>query len=297
MIRILCIGRDAPARAATLGAHLGAEFALDAAAMPAAGLRQFEATPPDAVIILDAAAQRAATLARALRERPLGQLIPLLIVAPTPADADRPLADRWLDAHTSDAALGPAVLQALDLPETPAPSLPPPGAPAAPHAPAAAQPPAYFIQELDPSDASGLFDAFAHPATPPADLRLHDSGFSRPRQLSHASIFPSAGSRLHDLNAVQGAIDAAAIKQKLQAVRHRDYYEILGIGRGAEGALVREAFHRLYHQFDPDQLTFSLAQQYDAQLAEIRDALEDAWAVLGDPVLRDAYLEHLLRTP
>lgn len=295
MIRILCIGREAPARATSLGARLGAEFALEAATMPAAGLRQFEATPPDAVVILDATAVRAATLARAIRERPLGQLIPLLIVAPPPADADRSIADHWLDIDPSDAAIGAAVLQALDLPAPPAPHVPPPAEPLGASHPSS--PPAYFIQEIDSSDASGLFDAFDHPAPQADDLRLRDTAFSRPRSLSHASIFPSSGSRLHDLNAVQGAVDATAIKQKLQAVRHRDYYEILGVGRGAEGALVREAFHRLYLQFDPDQLTFSLAQQYDAQLAEIRDALEDAWAVLGDPVLRDAYLEHLLRTP
>jgi DnaJ-class molecular chaperone len=93
----------------------------------------------------------------------------------------------------------------------------------------------------------------------------------------------------------QDRVDQETIKRKLRAVRHEDYYAILELRRGAEGAVVREAFHRLYRRFDSREIDFELAHRFEEELGELRDALEDAWAVLGDSKLRESYLEYTTR--
>lgn len=283
MIRVLLIGREAPARVQALGVSLGAQIQLDAQTMPAAGLRRFEETSPDAVAIIEPEnSARAAMLARALRERPLGQLIPIIALAPAPENDEGGAVEAWIAPAQGDSGLARALASALgvDLAADP-------GVSGSFFAPKPAQP-SYFIEEIDEPEEQPPADIFPVEGSGFADL----DGFSnQPRHLSHAAIFPSSGSRLYDLRAAQpGGLSASMIQEKLQAVRHRDYYDILELRRGAEGAQIREAFHRLYRQFDPEQLDFSTAHRFEAELAEICDALEDAWAVLGDPQLREAYL-------
>ena len=93
-----------------------------------------------------------------------------------------------------------------------------------------------------------------------------------------------------------GPLMADDIRRKLKAVRHEDYYAILEIRRGAESQTVREAFHRLTALYDPAHLEFEVAHKFQDELDEIRDALEDAFAVLGDPELREPYLKSTVKT-
>ena len=302
MIRVLFIGRQAPDWASAMRSSLGPQIELDTQTMPAAGLRHFDQTPPDAVVLIDPTnSARAETLARAIRERPVGQLIAIIAVAPVDARsaelADDGLVDEWLAPENAQPRLPGAIFEALGL-DCNSPSIQP-----AP--PAYFTEKTYFIEEIDEPEDPGSTQSLqstqfgeSAPGGAQSFMGFSDlDGFSdKPRHMSHADIFPSSGSRLHDLNAVQGHLSASAIQEKLQAVRHRDYFAILELRPGAEGALIREAFHRLYAQFDPDQLDFSLAHRFEAELAEIRDALEDAWAVLGDPRLREAYLTHAIRS-
>jgi hypothetical protein len=282
VIRVLIVGRDSDAWARSLGQRAGGGFELDTAAMPAAGMRQFEATPPDALVVVESgSARRAATLVRAIRERPMGQLIPILVVAPAPGDEHGDMVDAWLAQDSGVEPLFEALRENLGLESGPSPAgfvdqrtpavptMPQPPASSPPFNPAN-NPQSYYIEEIE-------------------------DDWDRPRQLRHESIFPSSGSRLHDLGAPSGGLDAAAIQKKLQAVRHQDYYAILEIRHGAEATVVREAYHRLYRQFDPNEIDFSLVHRFEAEIAEIRDALEDAWAVLGDPKLREAYLARAIR--
>lgn len=338
MIQILLIGRDAPARVGGLGARAGADFEFDTVALPAAGLRQLEASPPDALIIVESgSARRAATLVRAIRERPLGQLIPILVIGPAPDAEVRRAVDAWLTQEQGDAALWRALQDSLGLDVGPSavgfddqrtPTAPLTFEPPSSGNPTHSASPAYYIEPIDElprggtnpnntkpnsTNPGGIKPSVPKPHasspggptrtnrpqppwdTPPADQSPAQAPWNQPQTVDHGSIFPSSGSRMHDLDGAQGGIDGRGIEQKLQAVRHKDYYAILEIRRGSETSVVREAYQRLYQQFDPDEVEFRIAHRFEAELAEIRDALEDAWAVLGDPALREAYLSQALR--
>ncbi len=272
MIRILIIGRESARWGDQLQQRAGDEIEMDTARLPAAGLRQFEATPPDALVVVDTSStSRAATLIAAVRERPLGQLIPVVVIAPPPSDDDHAEVDAWLSPN-ADVGRLVAVLQeclGVDFAEAAGPA-DAPAAPAAQASNGANGAPAYFIEEID-------------------------DDWDRPRRLDRDAIFSSPSARAHERPSEQARVDEEAVKRKLRAVRHEDYYAILEIRRGAEGAVVREAFHRLYRRFDPREIDFEVAHRMEDELGEIRDALEDAWAVLGDPKLREAYLDHTTR--
>ncbi|QDG53735.1 J domain-containing protein [Persicimonas caeni] len=299
MIRILLIGRQAAAWSERLERRAGDDFEFDTARLPAAGLRQFEATPPDALVVIDSAStKRAATLIAAVRERPLGQLIPVIAIAPPPGEAEHAEVDAWLSPNAPVERLVDALEECLGVEfgqaDSPRDSSDSNGGPWREKTPARDAPksfwgdktpakqapeplkstnemPQYFIEEID------------------------DEPFDQPRRLDRSSIFSSPSRRGQERPSEQARVDQEAVERKLKAVRHEDYYAILEIRRGAEGTVVREAFHRLYRRFDPREMDFEVAHRMEDEIGEIRDALEDAWAVLGDPTLRQAYLEHTTR--
>lgn len=298
MLRILIIGRESAAWADRLEARGGDQLELDTARLPAAGLRQFEATPPDALVVVDtSSSRRTATLIAAIRERPIGQLIPVIAIAPPPGDEDAAEVDAWLSPHTDVDGLAGALEESLGVELAPSQDAgaehgsldeatrPRSGrddgqgypsreqttpSPSHPGGSGGADSPAYFIEEID-------------------------EPFDKPRRLKRESIFGSRAGRPHEQPSEQARVDEEAVKRKLRAVRHEDYYAILELRRGAEGAVVREAFHRLVRRFDAREIDFEVARRFEDELAEIHDALEDAWAVLGDPKLREAYLKHTTR--
>lgn len=78
-------------------------------------------------------------------------------------------------------------------------------------------------------------------------------------------------------------LDAAAGPAALGAVKFKDYYEVLGVGRDASPEEVRAAFRRLARQFHPDVAV-------DKPAAEERfKELNEAYEVLGDPEKRRKY--------
>src|SRR5215475_8282100 len=62
----------------------------------------------------------------------------------------------------------------------------------------------------------------------------------------------------------------------------RDYYEVLGVERGADDAAIKRAFRKLAQQWHPDVNT-----QPDAQ--ERFKEINEAYQVLSDPSRRQAY--------
>jgi molecular chaperone DnaJ len=65
-------------------------------------------------------------------------------------------------------------------------------------------------------------------------------------------------------------------------VSERDYYEVLGVERGADDAEIKRAFRRLAQQWHPDVNT-------DAQAQERFKEVNEAYQVLSDPQRRQAY--------
>ncbi|RAL20175.1 hypothetical protein DL240_18325 [Lujinxingia litoralis] len=285
MIRLLIIGRPGSQWADRLHQLHLSELEIDHERLPSAGIRRFEESPADLIIIADdQGGERVEILAGALRNRPLGQLVPLMLVCPLP-DAERLQAATdtldlvgWLPPETSPQALLTRIEAALDVSLSAQPS------PSTPHA--------------EPSFAPEAPDASAppEPSAPPSrvfrsgDLTLEPLDPGPTHQVDRQSIFPT-----RDFSYPDAPVDAELIRRKLKAVRHEDYFAILEVRRGAETQPIREAFHRLYARFDPRNIDFQTAHAFEEALAEIRDALEDAWAVLGDPALREPYLRYTLR--
>jgi DnaJ-class molecular chaperone len=63
----------------------------------------------------------------------------------------------------------------------------------------------------------------------------------------------------------------------------RDYYEVLGIGRGASETEVKRAFRRLARELHPD------VNAHDPEAEEKFKAAAEAYEVLSDPEQRQAY--------
>ncbi len=297
MIRVLIIGRESAAWSQKLAARAAGELEVETARLPAAGLRQFEATPPDALVVVDTSStKRASTLVAAIRERPIGQLIPIITIAPPPADDEAAEVDAWLSPNADISTLTSAIEESLGVElagekATGRAASSPEGAGTTVSTSGATEQRA----EQKPAVAqSGADAADDHPQAPAYFIEEIDDDFDRPRRLDRDAIFSSSSDR-NARETKEGGVDEEALQRKLRAVRHEDYYTILELRRGAEGAVVREAFHRLYRRFDPREIDFEIAHHHEDELDEIRDALEDAWAVLGDPKLRQAYLEHTTR--
>ncbi len=63
----------------------------------------------------------------------------------------------------------------------------------------------------------------------------------------------------------------------------RDYYEVLGVPRGADEATLKSAYRKLAHQYHPDK------NQGDGAAEEKFKELTEAYAVLSDPAKRSRY--------
>ncbi len=311
MIRVLIIGRTASSWAEELGRVAGAAVELDVARLPSAGIRQLEEMPPDLVIIVDeVGGQRVETLVAAIRNRPIGQLLAILLLCPQPSGAEvlekigaLELAG-WLPVDASVREVIREIEQTLDVVladpgavgagvasvQKPEPSAMPPGMEQkAAGVPGPVVTRDYLLEPL----------GFEPPGYEPPGYE--PPGYGAPGQdfygspepepfAERRSMFPTRASTGFD-----GGLDAESVLRKLKEVRHEDYYAVLEIRRGAESQTVREAFYRLYAKFDPQKVDFELSHRYHAEFSEIRDALEDAWAVLGDPDLREPYLAHTVR--
>lgn len=255
MNRILVIGRRGSEVAKDLFAGLDAE--IEEVRLPASGLRELDATPPDVIVLSDDMSARMVTLCRAIRERPLGQLIPIIIVAEEPQNPSDELDLLGWFAPRETAKMIAAIATELEIPQKIA-------------APAAQAD--YVLEEVDDED-------------------IVEINFSaEPMRIKTQDIFPN---RLQH-NPVE-ELDASDVKRKLKNIRHEDYFSILEVPRGAETPLIREAFHRQMSRFDHSSVAFEIAHALHAEIDEIRDALEDAWAVLGDSKLRSTYLEKTTR--
>ena len=89
------------------------------------------------------------------------------------------------------------------------------------------------------------------------------------------------------------SIDKERILEKLQHVRRQDYFQILGLSRGATPYEVDQAFKRSVREFSPQHFSQTLRHAMHDELEEIGQVLTEARMVLRDEPLRDAYARHL----
>src|SRR6188508_561136 len=69
------------------------------------------------------------------------------------------------------------------------------------------------------------------------------------------------------------------------AVRYKDYYQSLGVARGASDAEIKKAFRKLAREYHPDVAKDK--KKAEEKFKEINEAYE----VLGDPAKRKKYDE------
>ena len=304
MVRLLIIGRPADDWSARLDAHTDDELQVHTERLPAAGVRAFESTPADLIVVAaDRRRSRIATLVDAIRQRPLGQLVPLLVISPVPDDGDvRERIERLqlVDWHPPDVdplTLLEQIGDELDVDLTSPAGGGSPGTHRSRRADRAEQ--AAGTETTAGRDVDGVASAESTGGDGRASdfdgnivLERVDRAPDEPESAQRNSIFRGTHSGVDDSDS---ALTERELKQRLKAVRHDDYYAVLDVRRGAESQTVRQAFSQLYERYDPDSMPFELVREHQDAIDEIRDALEDAFAVLGDPDLRRAYLEHTVK--
>ncbi|MES1204899.1 MAG: DUF4388 domain-containing protein [Pseudomonadota bacterium] len=89
------------------------------------------------------------------------------------------------------------------------------------------------------------------------------------------------------------AIDRALVQSRHALVVEGDYFQILGVSRDASAQEIQRAHEVLVSELAPESLHPSVAAEWDAELTEIRDVLDEAVRLLGDERLRRQYREHL----
>lgn len=67
-----------------------------------------------------------------------------------------------------------------------------------------------------------------------------------------------------------------------------DYFQILGLDVGAPAGALREAYARTRREFDPKSCKHALPADLEA-LRSVREVLDEAYAILRDPVRRERY--------
>ena len=56
---------------------------------------------------------------------------------------------------------------------------------------------------------------------------------------------------------------------------------------------IRRSYQRLKHMFSEQQFTSTMPQDSMLQLSEVRQTIQEAYDVLGDPTLREQYRRNL----
>jgi hypothetical protein len=94
-----------------------------------------------------------------------------------------------------------------------------------------------------------------------------------------------------------GAIDRARIKEQADLAKRADYFEFLGLEASATEFEIERALSGLRRAFSKDRFTHDIGTELAEELKEIDRVLADAEYVLSDTRLRDAYIQHMQRSP
>lgn len=89
-------------------------------------------------------------------------------------------------------------------------------------------------------------------------------------------------------------LDAERVLSRHALVREGDYFACLGADPQASAHELRRAYDQARAQFDPASLNPAVCAEYFVELAEIREVIEEAYSVLRDVELREAYHRHVV---
>jgi hypothetical protein len=108
-----------------------------------------------------------------------------------------------------------------------------------------------------------------------------------------AAVQQGAAPRSEPVAARDREIDRERIAARHALVREGDYFQLLGLDRGASEQELRAAYGFLSREFADETIGPELARDQRVELEEIRLVLDEAMHVLGDPTLRSEYAAHL----
>lgn len=89
------------------------------------------------------------------------------------------------------------------------------------------------------------------------------------------------------------AVDRARITRRLKLASHGDYFGLLGLNRDATRFEVRRAHEAVRREFAAEAFPVAIRGEMARELAAIARALDEAYGVLVDDVLRQAYAQQL----
>ena len=312
MIRLLIIGGDAEQWREELTGWIGESFEVDIEARPAAGIRHFSETSPDAVAVAEPdGSGNLGPVVEAIRERPLGQVVPIVVLGPSRLEDDLPRVADVVGQRAGPGELIRRLESNLDVEIAEEPR----------HAQSTSDPdievdrsereddgPTYVSTEIPTVQAGQAEPSEMSPRGGRPERREAPDREAEGEAVDHRDyvIEPLDDGAIGEESAADPAgssggadaastPDAADIRRKLKEVRHEDYFVILDVSRSVGGEGVREAYRGMKAQYRVGNFDIHLAEKFEAELDEINDALDDARAVLGDEQLREAYLDRTTR--
>ncbi len=113
--------------------------------------------------------------------------------------------------------------------------------------------------------------------------------------LAHALLAFGAAARVAaaEQSPFRPPVDRERALAKHAQVSDCDYFEILGVPREATPFEIRRAWERLRMEFSPDRVAAPVREQFADRLAEIAEVIDEAYRVLADDAVREAYRAHL----
>lgn len=90
-------------------------------------------------------------------------------------------------------------------------------------------------------------------------------------------------------------LDVERVVSRHALVREGDYFACLGASPDASVHELRRAYDQARAQFEPEGLHPAVRTEFNAELQEILDVVEEAYSVLRDDTIREAYLRHVVR--
>ncbi|MCC6749813.1 MAG: DUF4388 domain-containing protein [Deltaproteobacteria bacterium] len=113
--------------------------------------------------------------------------------------------------------------------------------------------------------------------------------------VSEVELPPRTGSArtVDPLRAQTTMVERQRIRNKHAQVCEGDYFSILGLAVDATAYEIAQAYERTRHEFAPSSFPSDVLEEYQRQVEEIVEVVEEAHAVLSDETLRHAYRESL----
>jgi hypothetical protein len=133
------------------------------------------------------------------------------------------------------------------------------------------------------------------PARAPAPTKAPTPG---PSQTAAPATKPATKRLTSNVDPAQATEVAALIKERLALIERKDkgdHFQLLGLGRDANAAQIRDGYFKLARQLHPDRLSALGIADDERKAQRLFAEVNNAFAVLNDPVRKQQYADILAR--